>query len=129
MEGRRCQGSHAPAQRGTLENALRVDQAGEVAANWIYKGQMAVLGHDLVAGPLIQESDYLFSPSFLSEIIFLLGYVGAREKASCCHEQIIDAASSKTDHPERCCENWGLRPWRSDGFDGKRSRHGLYRGC
>src|ERR1700730_2429535 len=58
----------SPAQRGTLENALRVDQAGEVAANWIYKGQIAVLGHDLVAGPLIQESDYLFSPSFLSEI-------------------------------------------------------------
>ncbi|QRW27644.1 ubiquinone biosynthesis monooxygenase COQ7 [Rhizoctonia solani] len=29
-----------------LEAALRVDQAGEVAANYIYMGQMAVLGSD-----------------------------------------------------------------------------------
>ncbi|TFK42871.1 COQ7 protein [Crucibulum laeve] len=42
-------------QRNALDCALRVDQAGEVAANWIYRGQMAVLGRDLKAGPLIQE--------------------------------------------------------------------------
>ena len=27
------------AQREALDSALRVDQAGEIAANWIYKGQ------------------------------------------------------------------------------------------
>jgi ubiquinone biosynthesis monooxygenase Coq7 len=43
------------AQQAKLDAALRVDQAGEVAANWIYKGQMAVLGRDPVTGPLIQQ--------------------------------------------------------------------------
>lgn len=43
-----------PAQRDILDKALRVDQAGEVAANWIYRGQMAILGRDAKAGPLIQ---------------------------------------------------------------------------
>ncbi|KZT42100.1 COQ7 protein, partial [Sistotremastrum suecicum HHB10207 ss-3] len=42
-------------QRHTLDAALRVDQAGEIAANYIYAGQMAVLGRDKAAGPLIQE--------------------------------------------------------------------------
>ncbi|KAH6918892.1 COQ7 protein [Coprinopsis sp. MPI-PUGE-AT-0042] len=44
-----------PEQRRILEGALRVDQAGEIAANWIYRGQYAVLGHDRKTGPLIQE--------------------------------------------------------------------------
>ncbi|KDQ59416.1 hypothetical protein JAAARDRAFT_205469 [Jaapia argillacea MUCL 33604] len=44
-----------PAQRHILDSALRVDQAGEVAANWIYRGQMAVLGRDPRTGPIIQE--------------------------------------------------------------------------
>lgn len=41
-------------ERKTLEAALRVDQAGEVAANYIYMGQMAVLGKDPKVGGLIQ---------------------------------------------------------------------------
>jgi len=43
-----------PQERERLEAALRVDQAGEVAANWIYMGQHAVLGKDKVTGPLIE---------------------------------------------------------------------------
>jgi 3-demethoxyubiquinol 3-hydroxylase len=56
--------SHEPAvattpditrqQRDILDAALRVDQAGEVAANWIYRGQMTVLERDPTVGPLIQ---------------------------------------------------------------------------
>ncbi|KIK08133.1 hypothetical protein K443DRAFT_672616 [Laccaria amethystina LaAM-08-1] len=42
-------------QRESLHKALRVDQAGEIAANWIYKGQLVVLGNDPTVGPLIQE--------------------------------------------------------------------------
>ncbi|KAF8522114.1 COQ7 protein [Hysterangium stoloniferum] len=38
-----------------LDSAIRVDQAGEVAANWIYRGQMAVLANDKDAGPIIQD--------------------------------------------------------------------------
>lgn len=41
-------------QKRALESALRVDQAGELAANYIYMGQKAVLGRDPVTGPLIQ---------------------------------------------------------------------------
>lgn len=44
------------SQRQALDSALRVDQAGEIAANWIYKGQMAVLGHDPKLSSLIQVS-------------------------------------------------------------------------
>lgn len=43
-----------PAQRDALDSALRVDQAGEVAANWIYKGQHFILGREPGVGPLIQ---------------------------------------------------------------------------
>lgn len=41
-------------QRASLDSALRVDHAGEIAANYIYKGQMAVLGRNPTVGPLIQ---------------------------------------------------------------------------
>jgi ubiquinone biosynthesis monooxygenase Coq7 len=46
------------AQRKALDAAIRVDQAGEVAANWIYKGQLAVLGRDPTAGQLIQACHF-----------------------------------------------------------------------
>jgi len=42
-------------QRVILDSAIRVDQAGEVAANAIYAGQLAVLGKDTRAGSLVQE--------------------------------------------------------------------------
>jgi len=42
------------SERHVLESALRVDQAGEIAANYIYKGQLAVLGRDLQVGNLIR---------------------------------------------------------------------------
>ena len=41
-------------QQRILDSAIRVDQAGEVAANWIYKGQLYVLHGDPIARPLIQ---------------------------------------------------------------------------
>lgn len=52
-----------PTLRGELESALRVDQAGELAANWIYKGQHDVLGRDPAMGPLIQASTAHPSPT------------------------------------------------------------------
>jgi ubiquinone biosynthesis monooxygenase Coq7 len=42
------------AQREQLDSALRVDQAGEIAANYIYMGQMFILGRDRSLKPLIQ---------------------------------------------------------------------------
>jgi len=47
-------------QRATLEAVIRVDQAGEVAANWIYMGQHAVLGREPKTGALLQASDNVF---------------------------------------------------------------------
>ena len=48
----------SPSQRKLLEAALRVDQAGEVAANYIYEGQLAVLRRDPATAALIQASLY-----------------------------------------------------------------------
>ncbi|KAF9350308.1 ubiquinone biosynthesis monooxygenase Coq7 [Mortierella sp. AD094] len=42
-------------QRDMLEEMIRVDQAGELGANWIYRGQYAVLGSDKKVGPLLQH--------------------------------------------------------------------------
>jgi ubiquinone biosynthesis monooxygenase Coq7 len=47
-------------EREALEAALQVDQAGEVAANYIYMGQLAVLGRDPRVGPLIQVRTSLY---------------------------------------------------------------------
>jgi ubiquinone biosynthesis monooxygenase Coq7 len=52
----------SPAQRAALDSALRVDQAGEVAANWIYKGQLLVLGRDPSVGPIIQVGGFISVP-------------------------------------------------------------------
>lgn len=57
-----------PALREELESALRVDQAGELAANWIYKGQHDVLGRDPATGPLIQASTALPSPTAIFDL-------------------------------------------------------------
>lgn len=43
-----------PRQREVLTQALRVDQAGELAANTIYQGQHWVLGQDRKVGEVIQ---------------------------------------------------------------------------
>ena len=45
-----------PQQREALDSALRVDQAGEIAANWIYHGQSFILDRDPSTGPLIRVS-------------------------------------------------------------------------
>ncbi|KAJ3363914.1 hypothetical protein GGF32_003011 [Allomyces javanicus] len=42
-------------QHQLLDEILRVDQAGEIGANFIYKGQMAVLGRDPKVGPLLHH--------------------------------------------------------------------------
>ena len=49
----------SPSQRRVLEAALRVDQAGEIAANYIYEGQLAILQRDPLASALIQASSTL----------------------------------------------------------------------
>ncbi|ORZ32543.1 ubiquinone biosynthesis protein COQ7-domain-containing protein [Catenaria anguillulae PL171] len=38
-----------------LDEIMRVDQAGEIGANFIYKGQLAILGRDKKVGPLIEH--------------------------------------------------------------------------
>ncbi|RIB14700.1 ubiquinone biosynthesis protein COQ7-domain-containing protein [Gigaspora rosea] len=42
-------------QKKLIDSMIRVDQAGEIGANWIYKDQMTVLGGDKKVGPVIQE--------------------------------------------------------------------------
>lgn len=38
-----------------IGDMLKVDHAGEVGANFIYQGQLAILGKDAVVGPVIQH--------------------------------------------------------------------------
>jgi 3-demethoxyubiquinol 3-hydroxylase len=51
------------SQRRLLEAALRVDQAGEVAANYIYEGQLAILRRDPMTAALIQASLWHLHPT------------------------------------------------------------------
>lgn len=105
-------GSMAQNQTKVLYySALRVDHAGEVAANWIYRGQMAVLGKDPQSGPLIQEmwdqekkhlqvmtrlqSQHRIRPTILTEACKIAGFgLGAvtaligREGAMACTEAV-----------------------------------------
>ncbi|KAI0781296.1 COQ7 protein [Trametes elegans] len=97
--------------RQELESALRVDQAGELAANWIYKGQHDVLGRDPATGPLIQDmwdqekkhltvmnkmqTQHRIRPTLLWELARVGGYgLGAvtalmgREAAMACTEAV-----------------------------------------
>jgi demethoxyubiquinone hydroxylase (CLK1/Coq7/Cat5 family) len=46
----------SPEQREILDDALRVNQSGEITVNWMYRGQVTVLGHDPRVGSLIQVS-------------------------------------------------------------------------
>ncbi|KAF9228040.1 COQ7 protein [Gyrodon lividus] len=98
-------------QREVLGSALRVDQAGEIAANHIYRGQMAVLGRDTKVGPLIQEmwdqeKQHLFvmnklqvqhqvRPTILSDVAKAAGYglgvvtaLLGKEAAMACTEAV-----------------------------------------
>lgn len=84
-----------PHQREILGSALRVDQAGEIAANWIYRGQHLVLGRDPSTGPLIQV---IFSrkPRLSSVLICSPGHVGSREKTPIGHGQTSGPTSGPT---------------------------------
>jgi len=69
------------AQREALDGALRVDQAGEIAANWIYKGQMMVLGHDPKLCSLIQVSSMVLTTTALQQSLNLSRTCGTRKKS------------------------------------------------
>lgn len=114
--------------RRELESALRVDQAGELAANWIYKGQHDVLGRDPATGNLIQVSRRL---NCLSRIvpIYFPGNVGPREETPCRYEQAPAAASRPSNDPLGTRSNRRLWTWSYHSFDGKGGRHGVYGSC
>ena len=70
------------AQREALNSALRVDQAGEIAANWIYKGQMVVLGHDPRLRSLIQVSPNPLLTTTLEGSLNLSRTCGTKRKST-----------------------------------------------
>ena len=75
-------------QQRILDSAIRVDQAGEVAANWIYKGQLFVLGRNVVTGPLIQVCSFGQLFNLPSEIDS--GHVGPRKETFTGNGEIAD---------------------------------------
>jgi len=50
--------SLTPKQKKLIDSMIRIDQAGEIGANYIYKGQIAILGNDKKVGPIIQVNKY-----------------------------------------------------------------------
>lgn len=120
-------------QRHDLGSALRVDQAGEVAANYIYKGQLAVLGNDPKSGPLIQEmwdqeKKHLFvmnklqmqhriRPTILWEVAKVAGFgLGAvtalmgKEAAMACTEAVETVIGEHYDDQLRELDNFPSHP-------------------
>lgn len=73
--------------RAVIDRAIRVDQAGEVAANWIYRGQMAVLRNHREAGPLIEVFTVYLPEPYVNSTVWCQGHVGAGEEAFGRHEQ------------------------------------------
>ena len=72
-----------PAQRDVLDASLRVDQAGELAADYIYRGQLAVLRRDPTYGPVIQASRRtLMSIVPHAEQLFYCRKCGTRRKST-----------------------------------------------
>ena len=65
-------------QRRILDSAIRVDQSGEVAANWIYKGQLCVLRRDPIARPLIQVGSQFHLTTKTAQTF--VGHVGSGEE-------------------------------------------------
>lgn len=86
-----------PEQRQRLDAALRVDQAGEIAANYIYKGQLAVLGKHPVAGPLIQVSPFCGHRRIIVFKVIMAGHVEPGEETSSSYEQAPGTTSCTAD--------------------------------
>lgn len=75
-------------QKKLLDASIRIDHAGEIAANWIYKGQLAVLGRDPEVGAIIQVCNYFNDLCATTNVVCaVLGYVGWREETSSSYEQ------------------------------------------
>lgn len=70
-------------EREGLEAALRVDQAGEVAANYIYMGQLAILGKDPRVGGLIQVRQYCVHRDFVRMYESRLNVLFSRMNRTC----------------------------------------------
>ncbi|THG92973.1 hypothetical protein EW026_g8124 [Hermanssonia centrifuga] len=120
-------------QKDTLDAALRVDQAGEVAANYIYMGQLAVLGRDRTVGPLIQHR---VRPTILWQVAKVAGFgLGAltalmgKEAAMACTEavetvigehyddQLKELNEMKSSHPSISLLKDVIREFRDDELE------------
>ncbi|KAF8321824.1 COQ7-domain-containing protein [Clavulina sp. PMI_390] len=101
----------SPREKQALDAAIRVDHAGEIAANWIYRGQLAVFQRDPAMAPLIQKMwdgekkhlqvmeklvhQHRVAPTILTEVAKVAGFgLGAatalmgREAAMTCTEAV-----------------------------------------
>lgn len=114
-------------EKDVLDSALRVDQAGELAANYIYMGQLAVLGRDKATGPLIQVRSLLEHQLSVNSR-YSPGNVGSREETFDSHEQIAVAASFPADRPLGSRQGRRVRTRSSHRDDEQGSCHGMHRG-
>ncbi|KAL0073590.1 ubiquinone biosynthesis protein COQ7 [Phycomyces blakesleeanus] len=117
-------------EKDALEPMIRVDQAGEVGAYYIYKGQLAVLGHDKKLGPILHEmweqekqhlerfnhliGEHRVRPSLLRPVWEVAGFaLGAatalmgKEAAMACTEAVETVIGNHYDDQLR--ELWGFK--------------------
>ncbi|KAJ8590223.1 COQ7-domain-containing protein [Rhizopogon salebrosus TDB-379] len=89
-------------QREILDDALCVDQSGEIVANWIYRGQFTVLGRDPRVGPLIQAVRQTTLLDATKATGFALGAVTAlmgKEASMACTEVVETFIREHYDDP------------------------------
>jgi hypothetical protein len=116
----------SPEQREILDDALRVDLAGEIAASWIYRGQITVLGRDPRVDPLIQVSHLETAIQPLSiDLIWRRKCKTRRNKIrkswiNCSHK-----CSGTTNNIARRRQGCGFCTRGGDGPHEQRGSHGL----
>lgn len=122
-------------QRDILEKIIRVDQAGELGANYIYRGQRAVLGlgtdrktTDLVqVRPVSPSARSATAPKLTPRTLSQsLGDVGRREEAHRCVRQVDYAARSSTNGSLPSVEGDGVRTRRRHRCPRQTSCYGVH---
>lgn len=121
-----------PEEQQVIDRIVRVDQAGEVGANWIYRGQKVGMG---IRGDrkAVKQIDVSCSPRSGSRWDRLgtdmtIGDVGDGETSLERHVDAKNAVPSPTDIAIPTLASYGFRAGSRNGSDGTRGRYGMYRG-
>lgn len=111
-----------------VDKFVRVDHAGELGADRIYAGQMAVLGTEIGSCLFLI---FMFSIKFLRSHKSWTNnqaHVGTRESSSSRNGKIDQKTSCATDHHDTVVEYCWICTGSWNGFAWRKGSHGLH-GC